>query len=75
MATETFDKSFFITNPKAIKKVIDIIESEPVEDNPSEEISVQEEIKQSEKILDHGKSIGSNAKKDLDTINHAVKYY
>ena len=52
MATETFDKSFFITNPKAIKKIIDIIESEPVEDNHSEDIQVQEEIKQSEKILD-----------------------
>ena len=33
MATETFDKSFFITDPKAIKKIIDIIESEPVNNN------------------------------------------
>ena len=52
MATETFDKSFFITDPKAIKKIIDIIESEPEDNNQSEEVFVQEEIKRSEKILD-----------------------
>lgn len=52
MATETFDKSFFITDPKAIKKIIDIIESEPVNNNQTEEIFIQENINQSEKILD-----------------------
>ena len=52
MATETFDKSFFITDPKAIKKIIDIIESEPVNNNQTEEIFNQEDINQNEKILD-----------------------
>ena len=65
MATETFDKSFFITNPKAIKKIIDIIESEPVEDNQSEEIPVQEEIKQSEKILEQCLSSAFNFKQEI----------
>ena len=52
MATETFDKSFFITDSKAIKKIIEIIESEPLNNNQSKEIFTQEDINKSEEILD-----------------------
>ena len=52
MATETFDKFFYITDPKAVKKILEIVDSEPIEYNQSDEdLFAQKEIQKSEKLL------------------------
>lgn len=53
MATESFDKTFVVTNPEAIKKVIAIAESETDIDSPSEKVFSQEERERSDILLKH----------------------